>query len=125
MSWAEIIAEAAKTGGCDQEMLDWNSYDMIKQDLIQQQLQLVTERAKEKEMAKIIRGEKLAQARAEKLEKLAHKSKMDEEKAREKKKKEKERMKKAKANSKSNGDKDKMKLKQRLTKVITKGSRES
>ncbi|KAF3442431.1 hypothetical protein FNV43_RR16347 [Rhamnella rubrinervis] len=119
LSWAESIAEVAKTGGSDQEMLDWNSYDMIKQDLIQQQLRLVTERAKENEMARIIRAEKLAQARAEKLEKLAHKRKMDEEKARGKENK-KERKKKAKASRKSNGDNDELKLKQRLTKICQK-----
>lgn len=111
LSWAESIAEAAKTGGTDQDVLDWNSYDVIKQDLIKQQLQLATEEAKVKEMAKITRAEKKAQARPEKPEKLAHKGEKDEVKARERKEK-------AKSNSKSTGKKEELKLMPRLTKVI-------
>ncbi|KAH7512637.1 hypothetical protein FEM48_Zijuj12G0112000 [Ziziphus jujuba var. spinosa] len=103
LSWAESIAEAAKTGGSEQEMLDWDSYETLKQDLVQQQLWLATEKAKAKEMAKLIKAEKQAQARAEKAEKLAHKRKKDAEKAKE--------------NRKSNGNKEELKLKQRLTKI--------
>lgn len=108
LSWAESIAEAAKTGGSEQEMLDWDSYETLKQDLVQQQLWLATEKAKAKEMAKLIKAEKQAQARAEKAEKLAHKRKKDAEKAKE--------------NRKSNGNKEELKLKQRLTKVTIEGS---
>lgn len=106
LSWAESIAEAAKTGGSGQEMLSWDSYDTLKQDLIQQQLRLATEKAKAKEMEKIIKAEKQAQARAEKAEK-----------------KKKKTAEKAKENHKSNGNKEELKLKRRLTKVITEGPR--
>lgn len=98
LSWSESIAKAAKDGGSDQQELDWDSYDKMKQELDVQQLQWAAEKAKAKEMAKIMaeqaalaRAEKAAQKKAEKMARLAEKRKEWEEKAkarRERKRKE-------------------------------------
>ncbi|KAL5564423.1 hypothetical protein UlMin_027587 [Ulmus minor] len=117
VSWAESIAEAAKTGGLDQELLNWDSYDKIKEELVLQQLHQAGEKLKVKEMAKIRRAEKVAQTIAAKMEKLAHKKKMREEKIKAKEEK-------AKAKRIANRDRkesiQRLKLKQKLTKILPK-----
>ncbi|XP_062096978.1 uncharacterized protein LOC133802641 isoform X2 [Humulus lupulus] len=81
-SWAETIAEAAKTGGHGQEELDWDSYDKIKQEIVDKQFRLAEEKIKAKELAKM---EKAAQVMVKRMEKLAHKRKLHEERIKEKK----------------------------------------
>lgn len=49
LSWRESIAVAAKKGGKEEEELDWDSYDEIKQEMLHQKLQRVAEKAKLKE----------------------------------------------------------------------------
>ena len=72
-SWAESIAKAAKKGGTDQQELEWDSYDKIKQQMALQQLRwLVDNKAKAKQMAKA-RAEKLILSWAESIAKAAKK----------------------------------------------------
>ncbi|KDO48330.1 hypothetical protein CISIN_1g015958mg [Citrus sinensis] len=85
LTWSESIAKAAKDGGNDQQELDWDSYDKIKQEMALQRLQWAVGRAKAKEMAKkqaaLARAEKAALKEAEKIAKLAEKKKEREDKA--------------------------------------------
>ncbi|XP_010247568.1 PREDICTED: stress response protein NST1-like [Nelumbo nucifera] len=74
LKWAESIAEAARSGGDDQQELDWDSYDKIKAEIANRQLQWAADKAKAKELAKL-RAERAAKARAEKMERLAQKRK--------------------------------------------------
>ncbi|KAL0001448.1 hypothetical protein SO802_015229 [Lithocarpus litseifolius] len=67
LSWAESIAKVAKKGGSGQQELDWDSFNKIKQEMVLQQLQWTTEKAKAKEMGKI--RSRLAQKRKEREEK--------------------------------------------------------
>lgn len=121
-SWAESIAVAAKKGGPEQEVLDWDSYDKIKQESVQRLRHLAAEKAKAKELARIMREEKVkmrreekaAKAVAEKMDKLVRKRKSCEEKLKEKEEK-------AKARRKINQEKKdsirRLKLKQRLSQI--------
>ncbi|XP_050370594.1 uncharacterized protein LOC126788628 [Argentina anserina] len=75
LSWVESIAEAAKTGGIEQEELSWDSYENIREELYLQQLQqaakkkkAAAEKKKAKERAKMRAKE--AAARAKKIEKV-------------------------------------------------------
>ncbi|GKV02077.1 hypothetical protein SLEP1_g14559 [Rubroshorea leprosula] len=121
ISWLESIAEAAKKGGSDQEEINWDSYEKIKQEIALQQLQRAAQKAKAKETAKL-RAEKAKKAKAEKLARVARKRKEREEKAKAK------RELKRKTCGKSKKDEGKMegsqgfKLKQRLTKIRRKKS---
>ncbi|EXC18497.1 hypothetical protein L484_018678 [Morus notabilis] len=121
-SWAESIAVAAKTGGPEQEVLDWDSYDKIKQELVRQWLHFTAEKTKAKELARIMREEKAqmrreekaANAIAEKMEMLVRKRRLREEKLKEKEEK-------AKSKRKLYQDKKdstrRLKLKQRLSQI--------
>lgn len=71
-SWAESIAKAAKKGGTDQQELEWDSYDKIKQQMALQQLRWVVDKANAKRMAKT-RAEKLILSWAESIAKAAKK----------------------------------------------------
>lgn len=123
LSWSENIAKAAKDGWSDQQELDWDSYDKIKQEMAVQQLQLDADMAKAKEMAKInavkaavAKAEKAALAKAEKMARIAEKRKEREEKAKQRR----EIKSKARRKSKKSGElsvPQELKLKQRLTKV--------
>lgn len=73
-SWAESIANAAKVGGSDQEELEWDSYDKIKREIAREQLQLAAEKAKAKEMARIL-AERAAQRKTEKMQRLTERRK--------------------------------------------------
>ncbi|KAL0282619.1 UNVERIFIED_CONTAM: hypothetical protein Sangu_2481500 [Sesamum angustifolium] len=64
-SWAESIAIAAKIGGNDEQELDWDSYDKLKQEIALLQIHRAAEKAKAKEIART-RAERAAQAKAEK-----------------------------------------------------------
>ncbi|XP_068664281.1 uncharacterized protein [Aristolochia californica] len=68
--WAQSIAEGARRASCDQQELEWGSYEKIKAEIIQQQQQCVADKGKAKEMAKL-RAEQAAKAKADKMEKLA------------------------------------------------------
>ncbi|KAA0059029.1 putative Serine/threonine-protein phosphatase 4 regulatory subunit 2-A [Cucumis melo var. makuwa] len=50
LSWMESIAVAAKKGGKEEQELDWDSYDKIKQETLHQELQRVAEKEKLKAM---------------------------------------------------------------------------
>lgn len=121
-SWAENIAVAAKTGGPEQEVLDWDSYDKIKQESVQQLRHLAAEKAKAKELATIMREEKAktrreekaAKAVAEKMDKLVRKRKSREEKLKEKEEKTKARR---KINQEKKDSIRRLKLKQRLSQI--------
>lgn len=115
LSWSKSIAEAARKGGIDQQELDWDSYDKIKEEVTLKQLQRAKDKEKAKELAKIT-AERAAQAKAEKIAKFAQKRKEREEKA-----KAREAKKKASRRSKKKARKlsfvQELTLKQRLTKV--------
>lgn len=49
--WAQSIANGARRGGSDQEELNWDSYDKIKQQLQQQQILWAEKKGKEKQTA--------------------------------------------------------------------------
>lgn len=72
LSWEESIAKAAKKGGSNQQELDWDSYDKIKEEIALQQLQWAENKRRAKELAKM-RAERAARARAEKIAMLAEK----------------------------------------------------
>ncbi|XP_040987419.1 uncharacterized protein LOC121235201 isoform X3 [Juglans microcarpa x Juglans regia] len=105
--WAESIAKAAKKGGTNQQELDWDSYDKIKQEEVFRQLRWTAEKAKAKER-KNIRA-RLAQKRKELQEKARARGEIE-----------------VKTHRKSKEDKDDLavvqesNLKQRLTKIHTK-----
>nr|GMD90231.1 golgin subfamily A member 6-like protein 22 [Ipomoea batatas] len=79
-SWAESIADAAKKGGADQGELEWDSYEKIKREIYLQQIQRAAEKAKAKEQARL-RAERAAQAKIEKMARLAQRKKEREERA--------------------------------------------
>ena len=113
-SWAESIAEAAKTGGPEQEALDWESYDKIKEELGQRQLDMDAEKENEKALAKIRRADKAARVRAKRME-VTRKRKL-----REERKKQKEEMaeEKRKLRLERRDSKERLKLKERLSQVV-------
>ncbi|KAL3508747.1 hypothetical protein ACH5RR_028148 [Cinchona calisaya] len=79
--WAESIARAAKTGGSDQQELEWDSYEKMKREIALQQLEWAAQMAKEKEMERI-----LAERSAEEMKKeLAQKKKETRKKSKEEK----------------------------------------
>lgn len=85
-SWADNIAVAAKTGWSDQRELEWDSYDKIKHEIDLQHLHRLTEKERAKDLAKMRRAHKAAEAKAEKMARFAQKRKEKEEKAKERKK---------------------------------------
>ncbi|EEF29081.1 conserved hypothetical protein [Ricinus communis] len=121
LSWTRSIAEAARKGGIDQQELDWESYNEIREEITLQQLQCAIDKAKAKELAKIT-AERVAQAKAEKMERLAQKRKEREEKAKTRE----EAKRKSRKNSKKNADNQsavkELSLRKRLTKIRKKKS---
>ncbi|XP_031398548.1 vicilin-like seed storage protein At2g18540 isoform X2 [Punica granatum] len=113
LSWWNNIAKTAKQGLGDQEELEWDSFDKIKRELALQQLK----RMAEKEAAKIIamvKAHRAAEAKAERLARLARKRKEREEKRKEREEKKKMMPK----NLKENKDELQVnRLKQRLEKI--------
>ncbi|KAL9443865.1 hypothetical protein AB3S75_017110 [Citrus x aurantiifolia] len=122
LTWSESIAKAAKDGGNDQQELDWDSYDKIKQEMALQRLQWAVGRAKAKEMAKkqaaLARAEKAALKEAEKIAKLAEKKKEREDKAKARR----EMKRKAGRRSEKKGVSPGLKLMKRLIKIHKKKS---
>lgn len=80
LSWTKSVAELARKGGLNQKELEWDSYDKVKEKIIQQQLHCTVVKANAKRLAKI-RAEKAALVKAEKTAKLAQKRREQEEKA--------------------------------------------
>lgn len=124
MSWSQSIAKAAKDGWSDQQELAWDSYENMIKEMAIQQHQLAADMAKAKEMAKIMRerkalerAEKIALAKAQKMERLAQKKKEREEKASVRRVTKRKRGRKSEKDGKSS-DSEGLKLRQRLTKVI-------
>ena len=66
-SWAESIAKTAKKGGSNQQELEWDSYDRMKQEIVHQELQWVAEKAKTKRVVEKAKAKRMAKARAERL----------------------------------------------------------
>uniref|UniRef100_A0A1D1Y6Y5 Uncharacterized protein aq_aa11 n=2 Tax=Anthurium amnicola TaxID=1678845 RepID=A0A1D1Y6Y5_9ARAE len=66
LTWAGIVAEAAREGGRDRQELEWDSFEKMKSDILVQHLQWKTDRARQKEIAKR-RAERAAKAKAGKL----------------------------------------------------------
>ncbi|KAK8591510.1 hypothetical protein V6N13_031552 [Hibiscus sabdariffa] len=116
LSWMKSIAEAARKGGSDQAELEWDSYDKIKQEIVLEQLQWATEKAKGKEIAKV----RAENARAERIARIAQKRKeqAEKEKARELKRRMQENSKK----DEKVADPEGRKLKQRLQMIRKKKS---
>lgn len=110
-SWSENIAEAARKGGSGEVELEWDSYERIKQDFSSEQLQLAEEKARAKEQTKMI-AKKAAQARTEKMRKVAERKKEREEKDRREGK-----IRKPKQKRENPTIASRSKLKKRLTKV--------
>ncbi|KAL3636909.1 hypothetical protein CASFOL_019208 [Castilleja foliolosa] len=78
--WARSIATAAKKGGIDEQELDWDSYDKLKQEIALLQTERTAEKAKVKEMARV-RADRAAEVKAEKMARLAQKRRQREENA--------------------------------------------
>ncbi|XP_028785567.1 uncharacterized protein LOC114741459 isoform X1 [Neltuma alba] len=70
LSWAESIANGAREGGIDQEELDWNSYDKIKQQLERHQLLWAKQKGKGKQIA-VARAKKFMELWATSIAKAA------------------------------------------------------
>lgn len=66
-SWADSIAKAAKKGGINQQELEWDSFDRLKQETVVQELQWVAEKAKTKRVVEKAKAKRMAKARAERL----------------------------------------------------------
>uniref|UniRef100_A0A2N9EXT4 Nuclease associated modular domain-containing protein n=1 Tax=Fagus sylvatica TaxID=28930 RepID=A0A2N9EXT4_FAGSY len=64
---ADSIAKAAKKGGINQQELEWDSYDRLKQETVVQELQWVAEKAKTKRVVEKAKAKRMAKARAERL----------------------------------------------------------
>lgn len=109
--WGESIALAAKMGGSDQEELEWDSYEKLKQEIALQN----AERAKMKELARI-RKERATQERAKKMAMLAQKRREREENAKVKGEP-KKRIKRSKEEKEKLVESQEEKLKERLMKV--------
>ncbi|XP_004294127.1 PREDICTED: uncharacterized protein LOC101302046 [Fragaria vesca subsp. vesca] len=77
LSWVESITEAAKTGGNEQQELNWDSYEIIREELYLQQLQQAAEKKKAKERAKMRAKEAAARAKEKKKARLAVERKAD------------------------------------------------
>lgn len=75
LSWVESIAEAAKTGGSEQQELNWDSYENIREELYLQQLQQAAEKKKAREWAKMRAKESAALAKEKKKARLAYERK--------------------------------------------------
>lgn len=75
LSWVESIAEAAKTGGSEQQELNWDSYENIREELYLQQLQQAAEKKKAREWAKMRAKEAAALAKEKKKARLAYERK--------------------------------------------------
>eukprot|EP00261_Vitis_vinifera_P031793 XP_019073036.1 PREDICTED: uncharacterized protein LOC100264054 isoform X2 [Vitis vinifera] len=117
LSWAESIAKAAKKGGSDQEELDWDSYDKIKEEIALQQLQWAENKKKAKELAKM-RAERAARARAEKMAMLAEKRRERERQAEARGEIKRETTRKSKEDKEELAVAKGLKLKERLTKMV-------
>ncbi|KAM7250225.1 hypothetical protein ACFE04_022108 [Oxalis oulophora] len=115
-SWLESIANYAKMGAKDEEELDWDSYEKMKQTIAAQQLQRAADKATAIEMLKK-RKERAAEAKAEKIAKIAQRRKDREEQEKRKiERKQKAQKKSKKDNGKPVGIEG-VKLKRRLTKI--------
>lgn len=75
LSWVESIAEAAKTGGSEQQELNWNSYENLREELHLQQLQQAAEKKKARELAKMRAKEAAARVKEQKKARLAYERK--------------------------------------------------
>ncbi|XP_027171321.1 nucleoporin GLE1 isoform X1 [Coffea eugenioides] len=108
--WAESIARVAKTGGSDQQELDWDSYEKMKRAIALQHLERAAQMAKEKEMAHVL-AERAAKERDERKKILAQRKRELAQKAKvRKRKRSKEEREEFAANQES-------KLKAKLTKI--------
>ncbi|KAI8008462.1 hypothetical protein LOK49_LG07G03090 [Camellia lanceoleosa] len=112
-SWAESIAEAAKKGGSDEQELQWDSYDKIKEEIAFQQRQWAAHQAKAKEMEKI----RAAQAKIVKMGRLAQKRKEQEQQAKARAEMKRETHRKSEEEKEELAIAQGLKLKERLTKI--------
>ncbi|ESQ30094.1 hypothetical protein EUTSA_v10011596mg [Eutrema salsugineum] len=109
--WSENIADAARKGGIGELELHWDSYENAKQEISSEQLQLAEEKARTKEQNKL-REEEAAQARTEKMRRVAERKKERKERDQREKKVRKPKPSKENATIASGS-----KLKKRLTKI--------
>ncbi|XP_048129784.1 inner centromere protein [Rhodamnia argentea] len=121
-SWADNIAEAAKTGWSDQRELDWDSYDKLKHEIDFQHLHRLAEKERAKSMAKMRAHKEAAEAKAEKMARLAQKRKEREEKAKERGKTKRVSCSRAKKKKNDLAVDQGMKLKKSLLKINRKRS---
>lgn len=112
-SWAESIAEAAKKGGSDEQELQWDSYDKIKEEIAFQQRQWAADQAKATEMEKI----RAAQAKIVKMGRLAQKRKEQEQQAKARGEMKRETHRKSEEEKEELAIAQGLKLKERLTKI--------
>ncbi|KAJ8764616.1 hypothetical protein K2173_006698 [Erythroxylum novogranatense] len=113
ISWAYDIAKAAKTGASDQEELDWDSYEKLKEELTVQKLQHDMDKANAKEQAKIER----ARAKATKMVRFAQKKIEREWKAKAREEAKRKRLGKSTRRKEWSSISKTMTLKRRLTKL--------
>ncbi|KFK35714.1 hypothetical protein AALP_AA4G027700 [Arabis alpina] len=104
-SWSEHIAEAARKGGNGEVELDWDSYERAKQEIL-------SDKARTKEETKMRAAEEAAQAKTEKMKRVAERKNEHEERDQRERKIRKPKQKKDNATIASRS-----KLKKRLTKV--------
>ncbi|KAL0328431.1 UNVERIFIED_CONTAM: hypothetical protein Scaly_2275700 [Sesamum calycinum] len=120
-SWAESIAIAAKIGGNDEQELDWDSYDKLKQEIALLQIHRAAEKAKAKEIART-RAERAAQAKAEKMARRAQKRREREENSKVRGESIRKRNKKSQEEKERLAEFQEVKLKERLMKIQKKKS---
>ncbi|GFP78648.1 hypothetical protein PHJA_000008400 [Phtheirospermum japonicum] len=120
-SWAESIVTAAKKGGIGEQELDWDSYDKLKQEIALLQTELAAEKAKAKEMARV-RAERAAEAKAERMDRLAQKRREREENTKARGLSITKRSRKSKEEKEKMAEFQEEKLKERLLKIHKKKS---
>ncbi|CAK7327692.1 unnamed protein product [Dovyalis caffra] len=115
LSWSKSIARAAKEGAIDQQELDWDGYDKIKEEITLRQLQGTIEKTKAEEIAKRT-VEREAKEREEKMARIAQKRKEREEKAKPREEVKRKACRKSKKKTEESSVVRKLTLKKRLTK---------
>ncbi|KAK4387122.1 hypothetical protein Sango_2582800 [Sesamum angolense] len=105
----------------DEQELDWNSYDKLKQEIALLQIHRAAEKAKAKEIART-RAERAAQAKAEKMARLAQKRREREENSKVRGESIRKRNKKSQEEKERLAEFQEVKLKERLMKIQKKKS---
>ncbi|XP_011029550.1 PREDICTED: eukaryotic translation initiation factor 5B-like isoform X4 [Populus euphratica] len=115
LSWSKSIARAAKEGGIDQQELDWDGYDKIKEEITLKQLQVAIEKEEAEERAKRT-VEREAKEREE-MVRVAQKREKREEKVKAREEAKRKAHRESKKKTEESSVAQKLTLKRRLTKI--------